>query len=109
MTRIPEWWPVIVGVAGFLLPFLGAMAANALARRADDRLDRWRRREETMRMLRWSAEQAVAPHDRVRGIGVAALAALNRSELRQPEDAPLIEAILDVVLAEPFEAYGDGR
>lgn len=37
-----------------VLAFLGALIGHVLTRRASLELDRWRRREETMRMLRWA-------------------------------------------------------
>lgn len=68
-------------------------------------LDRWRRREETMRMLRWAAERALDPDHQ--SVGVAALTALNDSEMLQPEDQALIDAVIEAVLAEPIAEYSE--
>ncbi|RKS71291.1 hypothetical protein CLV35_3087 [Motilibacter peucedani] len=78
--------------------------ANSVLSRVDARLgdlelDRWRRREETMRMLRWAAEQAAT--DDTWTVGLATLRALGTSELLQPEDRGIITAVLEALLARP--------
>ncbi len=70
---------------------------NAVSARLDTRLaalelDTWRRREETMRMLRWSAEKATDDNDRLAALGTNVVIALGRSELLQPQDELLVAA-----------------
>lgn len=85
--------------------------ANEVAGRIDTRLaslelDKWRRREETMRMLRWAAEQATKDgNDDAAVVGTRVLDALGQSELLQPEDQLLIDAVLDALLEQPESEY----
>lgn len=86
--------------------------ANAVSVRLDARLsalelDTWRRREETMRMLRWSAEQATAADDRLASVGTGVLIALGRSELVQPQDGVLVDAVLEVILSTRAREYDE--
>ena len=90
---------------------------NAILARLDGRLatlqlEKWRRREETMRMLRWAGESAASENnDTLAGVGLAALDALGQSELLQTEDQVFIDkvldAILDPVVAEYHEMPGE--
>jgi Tfp pilus assembly protein PilX len=72
-------------------------AAVAEARRADARLDVWRQREETMRMVRWGLQQAASPNPKAATIGQNTLTALLRGTLVQPEDSAFVEAVTDFV------------
>lgn len=90
--------------------------ANAVSARLDSRLaalelDKWRRREETMRLLRWAAEQATRGGDEEDAwrVGLATLAALGRSELLQDEDQELIDAVLTALYAQPEAEYAEGE
>lgn len=84
---------------------------NAILTRVDGRLaaaelDKWRHREETMRMLRWASESAASGDNTVlAGIGLAALDALGDSELLQAEDQVFIDKVLDAVLERPVARY----
>ena len=92
-------WPLTV-LTILLAPafsFAGAYLGYRRARSADLALDRWRRREETMRMVRWAADKALAEEEAVRPVGVSALDALRRAELLQPEDERLVEEIAEAV------------
>ena len=73
-------------------------------------MDVWRRREETMRMLRWASEHAASSDDAKARMGIAALDALSDSELLQEQDQALVDAVIDSLLEEPLEeieALGD--
>jgi hypothetical protein len=90
--------------------------ANAVEARLDGRLgalelDKWRRREETMRLLRWAAEQATKGDDEADSwrVGLATLEALGRSELLQAEDQELIDSVLQALYAEPEDEYAEGE
>jgi hypothetical protein len=92
-------WPLTV-LTILLAPafsFAGAYLGYRRARSADLALDRWRRREETMRMVRWAADKALSEEEAVRPVGVSALDALRRAELLQPEDERLVEEIAEAV------------
>ena len=82
---------------------MGVLIGHLLLRKGANELDVWRRREETMRMLRWASELAVSEEDAKARMGVAALAALSESELLQQEDQELVDAVLDSVIEEPVE------
>jgi hypothetical protein len=93
-----------------LLAFLGVLVGHVLLREGATELDIWRRREETMRMLRWASEQATSSDDPTARMGVAALEALSDSELLQAPDQAFVDAVLDSLLEEPLEeieALGD--
>ncbi|PWJ50710.1 hypothetical protein SAMN06264364_12286 [Quadrisphaera granulorum] len=103
MTSLPTWALYAVGIGTPILSFMAVLIGNLLLRRGATELDIWRRREETMRMLRWAAEQAVSTDDAKARLGVAALQALSTSELLQAPDDALLDAVLDAVLAGPVE------
>lgn len=58
------------------------------ARNAAGQLDPWRRREESMRMVRWAADKSSAQTDDERLVALSVLDALNRSKptMLQDED-----------------------
>ena len=75
------------------LAFVGALAGHVLGRRSARELDRWRRREETMRLLRWAVELAVGADKPRSRAGLSALAALLDSSLLDPDDIGFLFAI----------------
>lgn len=85
----PLWLLVLTPIAAFV----GALVGHWWTRTSAKELDTWRRREETMRMVRWAAEQAGSGEWPQASIGYAALSALLGSELLQAEDVAFIEAI----------------
>lgn len=110
MTTLPTWAVVAVGIGTPVLAFLGAVICHILLRKGATELDVWRRREETMRMLRWASEQASSTEDPKARMGLAALDALSDSELLQAPDQALVDAVIDSLLEEPLEeieALGD--
>jgi hypothetical protein len=95
---MPDFLAVALAVALPLVTFAGGALVGWWARRGAVELDTWRRREETMRMLRWAAEHAISADPRISDMGVAALEALRfDSELLQPVDYPLVDAVTDAV------------
>jgi hypothetical protein len=91
-------------VAAGALALLGAVLGHLLGRVTAREQERWRRREETMRLLRWAADAASGP-DRWRGeVGVAALMALTASPLLDPEDNGFVWAVLTATRR--WNAYG---
>ncbi|MDK3256696.1 hypothetical protein [Blastococcus capsensis] len=103
MTTLPTWAVYAVSFGAPALAFLGALIGHLLGRKASTELDVWRRREETMRMLRWASEQATSEEDAKARMGLAVLDALSDSELLQDPDQSLVDAVLDSVLEEPIE------
>lgn len=116
----PWWLTVIVAVIALSGTVLSAILVrlsttdsnlNAVLSRLDGRLaavelDKWRHREETMRMLRWAGESAAAQdNDTLAAVGLAALDALGSSELLQAEDQNFIDRVLDAILLSPVSQY----
>lgn len=94
---------VIVAVATPVLAFLGVIVGIRWNRVSATELDVWRRREETMHMLRWAAERAVESDERTSLMGVAALDALRFSELLQPVDYDLVDGVTDAVMGSALD------
>ena len=107
MTSLPTWAVYLVSIGTPVLAFLGGSLGQLISRRADNRLDRWRRREETMRMLRWASEQAADAESLRSRVGIAALRSLKESELLQDADKHLLSAVTAVVVFEPLSTYPD--
>ncbi|GAB3930641.1 hypothetical protein GCM10011575_47460 [Microlunatus endophyticus] len=100
---MPDWLVIAIAVATPLLGFIGVLLGQLLTRQGARELDVWRRREETMRMLRWAAELTMQPESGALGLSV--LDSLSRSELLQPADQPLISAVLATVTARAEAIY----
>jgi hypothetical protein len=114
-TRLPLWLVVVLTVIPALIAGGSAVLAAWLggARRAARQLDQWRRREETMRILRWAADKATTKNDDERLLALSVLDALDSSKptLLQPEDQGILDAVLDSVLSDAtavVEQYRDG-
>ena len=103
MTTLPTWAVYAVSLGTPFAAFLGVVLGHVLVRKGANELDVWRRREETMRMLRWASEQAASADAATSRMGVAALAALSTSELLQQPDQELVDAVIDSLLEEPVE------
>ena len=103
MTTLPTWAVYAVSLGTPVAAFIGVVLGHALLRKGANELDVWRRREETMRMLRWASEQAASDDEAKSRMGVAALAALSTSELLQQPDQELVDAVIDSLLEEPVE------
>lgn len=106
--QLPLWVGAAAAVGIPLLAFAGSVAGQVLSRRDALALDvRWRR-EETMRLLRWASELAVASEPgRVR-VGVATMRALGGSELMQRHDQVIVDSVLDAVLVPVEDDYDEG-
>jgi hypothetical protein len=96
-------WVISLGTP--LLAFAGSLIGHLLLRRGATELDVWRRREETMRMLRWASEQAAAPEPTQARMGIAALDALSASELLQQPDQVLVDAVIDSLISDAVEEF----
>ncbi len=107
MTTLPTWAVYAVSFGAPALAFLGALIGHVWGRQASTELDVWRRREETMRMLRWASEQVTSAEDAKARMGLAVLDALSESELLQEPDQTLVDAVIDAVLEEPLEEIVD--
>lgn len=104
MTTLPLWAVYLLSFGTPVAAFAGVILGHYLLRKGAGELDTWRRREETMRMLRWASEQAVSEKLAQGRVGVAALDALNTSELLQEADQALVDAVIDALIDVPIEA-----
>jgi hypothetical protein len=103
-----ELLAAIAALVSPLAALAGVWIGAGMTRRSDRELDHWRRREETMRMLRWAGEQLDSDHLGVRRLGLVTLSELVRSELLQPEDAALVTEVFDTALEEALgSAYAE--
>jgi hypothetical protein len=84
---------VLPYVVPALLGFAGVLLGHWLSRRSATELDRWWRREETMRMLRWATEIALDPDHRRQRSGAEILEALLESSLLDPADVELVVSV----------------
>src|SRR4051812_40579279 len=81
-------------VASPVLAFLGALLGHRLSRTSALELDRWRKREETMRLLRWGIDIALSQRDQARAsVGIGVLDALLYAPILDDEDKELVSAI----------------
>lgn len=83
-------WRWVLAAATPLLAFAGSLVGHWWTRRASKELDRWRRREESMRLLRWAVELAVSEEDSKSLAGVVVLDSLLDSPLLDDDDVELV-------------------
>lgn len=88
---------ILGAVLAGVLAFFGALLGHWVSRKSARELEVWRRREETLRMLRWASEMAVQG-GRAGGIGLTVLMALGRSELLQTPDQDLLDSVMERVM-----------
>lgn len=99
---------IAVAVATPVLSFLAVLLGQWVTRRSARELDVWRRREETMRLLRWAVESATSENQILAYAGLATLEELLDAELLQEADQPMVSAIAEMVLAATAAmAYGE--
>lgn len=105
VTSLPVWAVYLVSFGTPVAAFVGVVVGHYLLRKGATELDVWRRREETMRMLRWASEQAASGEPAKAAMGVAALEALSTSELLQEADQALVDAVIDSLLEGPVQEF----
>lgn len=76
-----------------VLAFLGAVLGQWVNRKGALELDRWRRREETLRMLRWAVELATDTDPHRQRAGLTTLRALLESPLLDRDDKPMVVVV----------------
>ena len=86
------WWSAV-------LTLVGAVVGSVITWRVGRLQDQRAKREEAGRTIRWAAEQAVSRDERVRKLGIDALAAYADSAFMTEEDRQVLEAVTDSVLA----------
>jgi len=72
-------------------------AAVREARTADAKLQVWRQREETMRMVRWGLELTASANPKAATIGQNTLTALQKGSLVQPADSAFVASVTTFV------------
>lgn len=85
---------ILIAAATPVLAFTGALVGHWWNRTSAQENDRWRRREETMRLLRWAVELSTDPNEPRAAAGVIALTALLDSPLLDPDDVGLVAAVV---------------
>lgn len=115
-TILPVWLVVVLTVVPAFLTGAAAVLAAWLAgsRKAAKQLDTWRRREETMRLLRWATDKSTSRIDGERVLALAVLDALDNSKptMLQEQDQGILDAVLDALLADAtsvVEQYADDQ
>jgi hypothetical protein len=93
---------VIVLIAAPILGFAGGLVGHLLGRRGDLELDRWRKREETMRMLRWATELATDTDPGRAQAGITVLSALLDSPLLDEADVEMVGIIAGTIARTPI-------
>jgi hypothetical protein len=101
VVSLPLWALFTVAFGSPILAFLGVLLAQVLTRKSATELEARSKREETMRILRWAAELAVSPDDRMADLGVAQLVALLTSDLLDDSEKVFVEVALDAVYEDP--------
>lgn len=105
---MPTGLAIAVAIATPVLAFFGVLVANWITRRGAKELDTWRRREETMRLLRWAVESAASDKPVLAVAGLAVLEELIDAEILQPEDQRMVGAVVEIVTsAAASMAYAD--
>lgn len=79
------------------LAFLGALTGHLLGRRSAVELDRWRHREEAMRLMRWAVELAVSEEKSRARAGLTTLTALLDSPMLDTDDVDFMFTIAAAV------------
>lgn len=100
---------LIIGLVAGILAFLGALLGHWITRKGAVELDTWRKREETMRMLRWAVELATDTDNPWRSAaGMDVLDALGESPLLQDEDVELVHQVTSSIAATLVDALEQG-
>jgi hypothetical protein len=94
-------------LASPLLAFLGVLLGHRLTRTSARELDRWRKREETMRRLRWGTDIALGQEPTRSEVGIQVLGALADAPLLDDEDSELVGAITRAVARLPGGTLDD--
>ena len=87
----------VVAVATPGLAFAGAAWGHKVSRRSAVELDRWRKREETMRLLRWAVELATDTDEAKAKAGLTVLSALLDSALLDDADIELVATVVGAI------------
>jgi hypothetical protein len=80
-------------VASPLLAFLAVLLGHRVTRTSARELDRWRKREETMRLLRWATDLAVDAESAQASIGIAILEELLVAPILDEDDQALVATV----------------
>ncbi len=80
-------------VASPLLAFLGVLLGHRVTRTSARELDRWRKREETLRLLRWATDLAVDAEPARATVGIAVLEGLLVAPILDEDDRTLVTTV----------------
>lgn len=94
---MPDWLLIATSVATPVLAFLGVVLGQWWTRRTGKELDRWRKREETMRIVRWATELAFAGSEAQGDVAIAVFEALRDGNLLDEADNVFVAEIAGAV------------
>jgi hypothetical protein len=103
MTTVPTWAAFAVSLGTPLLTLAGVLVAQWILRKGANELETRSKREETLRVLRWSAELAVSDDEGKAKLGVSQLNALGDSDLLDRHQQLFVDAALRAVVDVPVE------
>ena len=107
-SQLPTWAVYLVAVGTPASAFLGVMTTGLSGRRSAAEME-WRsRREEVMRLMRWSSELAMAADHHKTQLGVGQLRALAGSELLGEAEKAFVEAALRSALVRAIRTIEQG-
>ena len=96
-------------VAGPVLALGGVLLGHLVTRQSARELDRWRKREETMRLLRWATELALDESPGRSLIGLEVLNTLVNAPMLDDDDRVLVIAVLDPIAERVTLTEQEGR
>jgi hypothetical protein len=106
---LPAGWLIAIAIATPAAALIGSVIGHLITQRGLSQLDRWRKREETMRILRWAVELAVDQDPNRAAAGLSMLEALLESPMLDDDDVELVAAVAtQVAAADPAASDGDG-
>lgn len=106
-ASLPGWLVALIALTP-LLAFLGGLVGAWLTRKADKESDRRWRREESMRMLRWATELALAEDGERASAGWAVITALAGAKMLDADDLVFLDALTREDLAFELENAEEG-
>ena len=105
-SQLPTWAVYAVAFGTPASAFSGVMISGLVGRRSAVELERRSRREEVMRLMRWSAELAIEPDERKARLGIDQLSALASSDLLGDEEKAFVDAALESAVDDVISAAG---
>lgn len=103
-VTLPLWALYLIGFGTPLSAFFGVLISHWITHRANSQLEERSRREETLRMLRWAAELAVAQDPRKAVLGIKELQSLGASDLLDDSQQVFVDGAIEAAQARGKQA-----